>query len=532
MQNQRTSISKQEIDAVINSRGTLDFSSPPKVVTMKVIDTPISISDGGNRNHGVYLPALIFANCIFNNTVSVGIYTFAGKVSFRDCEFNGNVNINSFGSNGNVDFSEDCIFNSDVTLHLKCNTDYNFPNLIFLSNLIVTGDCPGRLSITSLNSLEDKMGKSLTFSGSCHDLHIEKLKIDRIIFSYSAKVNADILLSGNSINVLEIRNINLDLPFQIKGCEINEILFIGIKGSKESIVISDNSFIKNFDLSLDRLKRLDISGSRVGSLLLRDVNGKDNIVMVEKSVIEKLQFREVYNYGLISLRELDIPNKGILSIVSSSLGKTDFINCNFSKASFEFENSKVTELFLSETDFPKIVITNGVKNNSQAQLAFGQLNTSFQKQGDTIRSLEYQSREVEAHYNNLSKWFHGRFPFVDLTKINLWLNKWSNNFGRYWARGILFSFIVGGIFFYCLVISTQEYRIAFAFDYNSSFLQSFLKFMNPLRFFELENLFKNPEGQSSVTLSWVSYLCDFLGRVFVAYGFYQTIQAFRRFGRK
>jgi len=30
----------------------------------------------------------------------------------------------------------------------------------------------------------------------------------------------------------------------------------------------------------------------------------------------------------------------------------------------------------------------------------------------------------------------------------------------------------------------------------------------------------------------VLVLWDFLGRIFVAYGFYQTIQAFRRYGRK
>ena len=99
-------------------------------------------------------------------------------------------------------------------------------------------------------------------------------------------------------------------------------------------------------------------------------------------------------------------------------------------------------------------------------------------------------------------------------------------------RGVIFSFIVGLFFFYCLVISTKEYSIGLSFDYRPEFIQSFLKFMNPLRFFDLEYIFKKEDNQTSITLSGLSYIWDFFGRVFIAYGFYQTIQAFRRFGRK
>ena len=56
--------------------------------------------------------------------------------------------------------------------------------------------------------------------------------------------------------------------------------------------------------------------------------------------------------------------------------------------------------------------------------------------------------------------------------------------------------------------------------------------MNPLRFFELETIFNNTSKEGNIKLNGYSYLADFGGRVFVAYGYYQTIQAFRRFGRK
>ncbi len=56
--------------------------------------------------------------------------------------------------------------------------------------------------------------------------------------------------------------------------------------------------------------------------------------------------------------------------------------------------------------------------------------------------------------------------------------------------------------------------------------------MNPIRFFDLSDLFKKEQDKHWLTLTWYSYVIDFFGRVFIAYGYYQTIQAFRRFGRR
>jgi hypothetical protein len=199
-----------------------------------------------------------------------------------------------------------------------------------------------------------------------------------------------------------------------------------------------------------------------------------------------------------------------------------------SHGKLEFENSKMTEAFLAESDFPKSIILGGQINNYQAQLVFGQLTTVYSKQGDTVRALEYQSRELEAHYNTL-EWLENRLPYIRFDKINLWLNKWSNNFGRYWMRGVLFTFSSGFLLFLALMISTTEYKLGKA-SWNGQLLPAFLKFMNPIRFFDLDKLFDN--SGEVISLTPTSYILDFLARVLIAYGFYQTIQAFRRFGRK
>jgi hypothetical protein len=82
-------------------------------------------------------------------------------------------------------------------------------------------------------------------------------------------------------------------------------------------------------------------------------------------------------------------------------------------------------------------------------------------------------------------------------------------------------------------LTTEEFYFGFPIKIKWEYFASFLKFMNPLRYFETENLFKLTEDKKlPATLNNLSYLWDFLGRIFVTYGYYQTIQAFRKFGRK
>jgi hypothetical protein len=150
----------------------------------------------------------------------------------------------------------------------------------------------------------------------------------------------------------------------------------------------------------------------------------------------------------------------------------------------------------------------------------------FNKQGDTVRSLEYQAREIEAYFKTINK----RKEYA--TFMTLGLNKISTSFGRNWIQGVVFTIAIAIVFFYLLVISSNEYTTGFSVIWNNNFISSFAKFLNPLRFFETESIFKTSIGKNYITLTNTSYLLDFVGRLFIAFGYYQTIQAFRKLGRK
>ncbi len=101
------------------------------------------------------------------------------------------------------------------------------------------------------------------------------------------------------------------------------------------------------------------------------------------------------------------------------------------------------------------------------------------------------------------------------------LNRYSNNHGTSYWRGIAFTFLVGWVFFYSSLLTIK------GFDYTSfepkvfeGYVRYYFDFMNPTH--KIDYLKPQEAG------AW-SYLWDFLGRVFISYGIYQTVQAFRKY---
>lgn len=149
--------------------------------------------------------------------------------------------------------------------------------------------------------------------------------------------------------------------------------------------------------------------------------------------------------------------------------------------------------------------------------------------------LKAQSNNYDAvEYSNLeAKVFNSQVCFrVKENKIlkkpigNLiimLLNRISNNHGKSWSLGIVFTILIG-LFFFNFSLSFTKIS---SFSKNCNFIDTldfyikyFTEFMNPthniiyMDSYYPENLF---------------YVFDFLGRIFVGFGIYQTIQAFRKY---
>lgn len=510
MNSQHNKLTEGELLTLISQRVTMDYDSNPDYFYAKIIDTRIEFNQHHNSN--TIIKPLNFEECIFNGEVVTTSYQTSGKINFKNCVFNENTRFQSESTT----LEGECIFNKNLEIHC-----------ITLTSITTKLTVKGSLTLTGkLNMVSDiNVGQviipnqKIIVNTSLADIRLENLFCAELSIT-SSIIPAVANLNGIQATILSISKINF---LSLSKSKLAEIKFDNINDANKRLIISAECIITFLNLPISLFNKIDISDSIIDKIELTNSNEKDDILNIQKVTVANIFFQKMYNNGLITLRELKISNGGIVSVKSSNLGKTDFINCDFSKGQLEFENSKITEAFFSETDFPKAIYNNGARNYSQAQLAFGQLATAFQKQGDNVRMLEYNSRELEAHYNTINWLTRDIFK-----KINLWLNFVSNNFGRYWARGILFSFGMGLLFFSFLLISTDAYHLGLP-SLDFGLVPAFLKFMNPIRFIDTETLFAK---QPAIVLNEWSYFWDFLGRIFVTYGFYQTIQAFRRYGKK
>lgn len=462
-----------------------------------------------------YLLKLIFKDCTFLEDITIDNKSEAGEVEFLNCVFSKNVHINY----GNVDFKDDCLFKGNLIINTSQKGDVKISKY-FLGE--------GELELQGVAkkvTIKDVSASIIKFYGEVEELLFEDINSPKglLKFSDSSRYHKKFEIKNSSFEAINFSDITLNTPVCIINCDIDKLITSKSSGDQRIIKIY-NSRVSESKVDINVFQEVKITDSIFGLLEMYGINGKENSFVIEKTVFNNLKFTNVINNGLFTFREVSTNN--IISFKSSNLGKTDFINCNFSKAKLDFENSKMTDLFLAETEFPRKVYKNGKLNYRQAQLAFGQIATACQKQGDNIRTLEYNSREVEAHYKTI-KFFSGDF----FQKINLSLNFISNNFGRDWMRGVFFSLCIGLLFFCLLLISTNNYEWGIPMI-DTELISPYLKFMNPLRFFELESIFNNTSNEGNIILNGASFIADFLGRIFVAYGYYQTIQAFRRFGKK
>tara|TARA_R110000765_G_scaffold94079_3_gene177439 strand:- start:3949 stop:5283 length:1335 start_codon:yes stop_codon:yes gene_type:complete len=104
--------------------------------------------------------------------------------------------------------------------------------------------------------------------------------------------------------------------------------------------------------------------------------------------------------------------------------------------------------------------------------------------------------------------------------IVLSLNAISNWFGSSYVIGLLFTVSVAGLFFNLALSHIGDF--VFTTNINDWQWRYFVQFINPTHRFDYMKLVdENPR-------QWF-FIWDFLSRIFIGYGIYQTIQAFRKF---
>ena len=252
----------------------------------------------------------------------------------------------------------------------------------------------------------------------------------------------------------------------------------------------------------------------------------DTVVFSSSTFKENVLFTYALIDKLILLRGTKI-EKGFdisLAIIHGKLGLFEFNLNNYVDAEFIVE----------EDEYETAVSENAIIPITNKRETFRILKDNLESQKNLSESLKYKAIEkevlrVELIHNgkeipfdtsiiNLKNITNNR-----LDRINLWLNKWSNDHGDSYGRAIIFVFLVGWFFFYLSLLNTEKYYFTLntkLWNFGEGF-KIFIEFLNPIHKLDyIEN--------TKLSSAWF-FVFDFLGKTFVGYGIYQFIQAFRKY---
>lgn len=153
------------------------------------------------------------------------------------------------------------------------------------------------------------------------------------------------------------------------------------------------------------------------------------------------------------------------------------------------------------------------------------------KQNNKIDALVYHKYLIDAYQEEIlpRKENSDKVDFKNIHKapigdliINLF-NKYSNDYGLSWKRGIIFTLIVAVVFYCISLLFLDSYRYySFGLGRTPEAIKLFFDFLSPIHKIDFMDRFQ-PSG-------WF-YFFDFLGRIFISYGIYQVVSAFRKYNK-
>lgn len=344
----------------------------------------------------------------------------------------------------------------------------------------------------------------------------------------------------NSTNSLQIENLSIHANHFEK-----DITVSFSKNIRYSI--SDNNFpyslyIKGYKTESDIGVDFNMSGINYGNVVVENIKGNIDLRCINFGTISfneidtnYITLVEFQNYGKLSFFNVSPSRKkvGYIVIQDSKLGETEFLNTDFEKfGEIVIANSNISNIILHKYFFNVVsynknkMIGYGIKNKkenfSNLKNVYNQLKKSALNKGEIDSASKYQSLE----YLNLSK---SRKFGAD--KLLLFLNHISNKNGYSWGRGIFFTLIISILSFCIYTLLNEKENYLYSQQYLDNTLQELKKLDLWNKFIKFFTSFPKLTLDEYKKDSWEINLWVWLARVFIGYGIYQTIAAFRKYGK-
>ena len=415
---------------------------------------------------------------------------------------------------------------------------------LYFDNCSLSGE---RIDVT-INQLQEKFN-TIEFKDCkiSSDLFIKNSKLQYLAFSNVEIISSRFHISSNKIYSFSIvgspeKMNKIDTLILNQNGELGYVDF-RLNQFKE-LYINNCNFDKGFILNGNNIERLQIEKSKFKRNFEFWKNILGNFSLIKKSSIEEFKARQS-NFGIeTEFRDIDFLERVDFTELKSDQTSLKFNNCTFQKNTY-FDNSTVLNLEFSSvifqgitsfqllnclhfikfttSYFEKVGFFEGMKLGSENSIDTNTIRTikgQLLKSESKIGYLKYNALEQRKHFQKLT--------IKDSDFYILLLNSKSNDFGRNWFKGVKFTLQVS-IFFFLMMITVNSFVLSkypLKFNLNNSFagistiLSEYLKFTFSLGF-------GSEEFQSNGYL----YLIFIIAKTFIGYGIYQTITAFRKYGK-
>lgn len=542
--------SSQEEDQLLIT-GIMDFDKDLFFLNCNIKNLAIHNSEVIKKHstsssiHNIYFVKTIISSLSLVNTK-------IGDVIFDETSIK-SFSISRSSTLGNIE-----ILNNSRITTLKINGE----NKIELGNILVTTDC----EIDSFEIEKCRLNLFEIKDSYVNELNLDTVKLEKLEVENVKSSKGFCFYDVDFSNFFEaeyfyssIRVSKSIIPYgKVINSNVPELKIEG--GSKMDLYLERVSIVTLAFLKTNLAKETSISFTTcsiyycliqefasLGNLYFRDIKPVLDKTKWVSSLKKESTKEEKMKYEKFIKQSIHSPT---FRLSQSSLGKTEFTDCDLAGFDFEFNNSKITEVFISGGTIPKVVNKN-LNVLEQNKSFFEQLKKVFEGQGDIVRSTEYHARTSEIQMRLLllkivkgfqkpnksllkTIWAFIKFLCNKIDAVAEWvvylLNWLSNKHGESWLRGFCFIVVIAGLFFwgYNMALSDNQLRYTFVgcdniFQWESwRFLADYVKFIDVTHKFNF--MVENPNPRAIVV--------DFVARIFIVYGIYQMVAAFRKHGKK
>jgi len=296
--------------------------------------------------------------------------------------------------------------------------------------------------------------------------------------------------------------------FSSSNCNYGEVLTINNfrdDGSGEAVRISFDSVNQGSVVVQRTYADIAMGGINLGNIYFNEID------------ISHLTFSDFENKGSISFRHLRSGN--MMAIQESISGKLNFLNADINLfdeiviANSDIDGAnfqRYPEKIRSKSSSPQIGY--GIKSNkhrhANLRMVYNQLKKIAKIKGDIDNASRFES--LEHRELLLSK----RFGFDTILLV---LNFLSNNHGRSWFQALVFTMLMG-------LASFMAYASRVGINIEIEFWENYVLFFTSFPKLQFDSL-------ETSNRRWDVQLVIWVGRIFISYGIYQTVAAFRKYAK-